>query len=179
VAITSDGSAPRATFDLFQAMRKCQLMEHLHYDDPFYLPAGKLLEMVTIDAARALGWDDEIGSLEVGKRADMILVNLQQPHLVPELMPVHRLVYECSGADVETVIVAGRIVMENHQVQTVNELEILQAAQEESLATIQRAGIRDHLNPPAWGQVYQRFERVIGLPFEPGAEAVQKETGGY
>ena len=57
---------------------------------------------------KALGWDDEIGSLEVGKKADAIVVDLRQPHLTPEFMVVHRLVYEAVGNDVETVIVDGK-----------------------------------------------------------------------
>ena len=112
VAVTTDGTSPRQSFDLFQAMRKAQLLQQVHFRDRAYLPPGKLLEMVTIDAARALGWEDEIGSLEAGKKADIIVINMRQPHLMPNFMPVHRLVYEAVGNDVETVIVDGRVVME-------------------------------------------------------------------
>jgi cytosine/adenosine deaminase-related metal-dependent hydrolase len=158
VAISTDGNAPRSSFDLLQAARKIQFLEHLHFDDPFYLPPGKLLEMVTIDAAHALGWEHDIGSLEPGKQADIAIVNMRQPHLVPDFMVVHRLMYEASGSDIETVIVNGKIVMEDRHILTVNENDVLDAAQEESLATVRRAGLEKHLTPPSWGQVRQRFD---------------------
>ena len=95
--------------------------------DMFLLPPGKLLEMITIDAARALGWDDEIGSLDVGKKADVAIVNLRQPHLTPNVMVVHRLVYEAVGNDVETVIVDGRVLMEDRTVLSVDEAKQTEA----------------------------------------------------
>ena len=106
----------------------------------FLLPPGKLLEMITIDAAKALGWDDEIGSLDVGKKADVAIVNLRQPHLTPNIMVVHRLVYEAVGNDVETVIVDGKILMEERKVLTIDEGGALDLGQEESLKLIERAG---------------------------------------
>src|SRR5262249_8846256 len=105
VAITTDGSAQKTSFDLFQAARKTQLGQQLLLRDLYLLPVGKLLEMITIDAAKALGWDDEIGSLEPGKKADVAVVNLRQPHLTPNWMVVHRLIHEAAGHDVETVVV--------------------------------------------------------------------------
>lgn len=68
VAISTDGTSPAASFDMFQAMRKTQMLHQAALKDYYYLPAGKLLEMVTIDAARCVGWDDELGSLEAGKK---------------------------------------------------------------------------------------------------------------
>jgi cytosine/adenosine deaminase-related metal-dependent hydrolase len=109
--------------------------------------------MVTIDAARALGWDDELGSLEPGKKADVIVVNARQPHLAPTFMAAHRLVYEAVGNDVETVIVDGKIIMEDRQVLTINEADVLEAAQQEAEATIDRAGLQQHMSlpPTFWG----------------------------
>jgi 5-methylthioadenosine/S-adenosylhomocysteine deaminase len=167
VALTTDGTN-RVSFDLFQAMRRAQVVHQLMLRDPFLLPVGKLLEMVTIDAARAVGWEDEIGSLEPGKKADITIVNMRQPHLVPNVMPVHRLVFEAVGHDVETVIVDGKIIMENHQVLTVNEAEILDAAEKETRATIERAGLQSHVNPPIWGRSRVTFDHEISLPVWPG-----------
>jgi cytosine/adenosine deaminase-related metal-dependent hydrolase len=164
VAISTDGSSPRTSFDLFQAMRKAQLIQQLHFRDPFLLPAGKLLEMVTVDAARALGWQDELGSLEAGKKADIAVVNLRQPHLVPNFMVVHRLVYEAVGNDVETVIVDGRVVLDRRRAVMVDEDAVLDRAQDESLALIERARLRSHLNPPGWGRVRLSFDHPIELP---------------
>jgi cytosine/adenosine deaminase-related metal-dependent hydrolase len=153
VAISTDGTAPAATFDLFQAMRKTQMYHQAALKDYYYLPPGKLLEMVTIDAARCVGWDDELGSLEAGKKADIITVNMQQPHLTPAFMHVHRLVYQAVASDVDNVIVDGVVIMEDRKVLNVDEKEILKEANEESLRTIERAGIERYMQPTKyfWG----------------------------
>ena len=164
VAISTDGTSPKTSFDLFQAIRKAQLIHQLHFRDPFLLPAGKLLEMITIDAARALGWDDELGSLEVGKKADVILVNLRQPHLSPNLMVVHRLVYEAVGNDVESVLVDGRFVMRDRRVLTVDESAVFDAADEQVQATIARAGLQQHISAPGWGRHRLSFDAPLEFP---------------
>ncbi len=138
-------------------MRKTQFIQQLHFRDPFLLPAGKLLEMVTVDAARALGWDDELGSLEAGKKADVTIVNLRQPHLVPNFMVVHRLVYEAVGNDVETVLVDGRVVLDKRRAVMVDEASVLERAEHESRALIERARLQSHLNPPGSGQGQTRL----------------------
>ena len=164
VAITTDGTSPKVSFDLFQAMRRAQMVHQLMSRDMFLLPPGKLLEMVTIDAAKALGWDDEIGSLEVGKKADAIVVDLRQPHLTPNFMVVHRLVYEAVGNDVETVIVDGKILLERRRVLTVDEPDVLDLAGEEALKLIERAGLQRHLHDPGWGKLRLEFDEPIQLP---------------
>lgn len=93
VAITTDGVAPSRHFDLLQTARLAQYTQHLlHNHDRYLLPPGKVFEMITIDAAKALGLDHEIGSLEVGKKADIAIINMRRPHLTPNWMVVHRLV---------------------------------------------------------------------------------------
>ena len=164
VAITTDGSAPKTSFDLFQAMRRVQLVHQLMSRDLFLLPPGKLLEMVTIDAARALGWDDEIGSLEVGKKADVIVVDLRQAHLAPDLMVVHRLVYEAVGNDVETVVVDGRVLMEGGRILSVDQAGVLDRAQAESTKLIERAGVQRHVHEPGWGRLRLEFDQPVQLP---------------
>src|SRR5471032_2432707 len=82
--------------------------------DPDVLPHGKVLEMVTIDAAKALSLDDELGSLEVGKQADIILIDLYKPHLMPMNMPVHRVTCFANAGDVCMTMVGGKILMENY-----------------------------------------------------------------
>jgi 5-methylthioadenosine/S-adenosylhomocysteine deaminase len=148
VAISTDGTAPAAPFDLFQAARKTQLIHQFMSHDGYYLPVGKLLEMITIDAAKVIGWEDELGSLEEGKKADIITVNMQAPHLAPNFLPVHRVILEAMGSDVATVIVDGRVVMEERKITDINESDILAEAQEEAIRTIERAGLADYLNTP-------------------------------
>jgi 5-methylthioadenosine/S-adenosylhomocysteine deaminase len=93
------------------------------------ITAQKLLELATIDAARVIGMERQIGSLEAGKKADATILNMKQPHLVPSLDPVADIVYFGKGSDVETVIIDGKVVVDNRQVKTVNEQEILSYAQ--------------------------------------------------
>ncbi len=104
--------------------------------------------MITIDAARALGLEREIGSLEVGKKADVIVLGTDRPHLTPMLMPVHRVVYEATGNDVETVIVDGLVLMENRVPLRVAKSDILAAAEAVSRRTIERAGLAPFIAPP-------------------------------
>lgn len=163
VAVTTDGTSPRVSFDLLQAIRKAQLLHQTHFGDRFYLPPGKLLEMITIDAAKAIGWEDEIGSLEVGKKADIAIINMRKPHLTPNIMFAHRVVYEAVGNDVETVIVDGMVIMEDNKILTVDEMEILDQAQQECLATIERAGLQSHIGPPSWGAPYHTFDQPVEL----------------
>jgi hypothetical protein len=155
------------SFDLFQAMRRAKLFHWMMSRDLFLFPPGNLLEMVTVDAATALEWDDEVGSLEPCKKADVIVVNLRQPHLVPDVMVVHRLVYEAVGNDVETVIVDGRVLMEDRTILTVDEAGVLDRAQEESQKLIERAGLQRHLSEPGWGKLRLEFDAPVELPCTP------------
>jgi cytosine/adenosine deaminase-related metal-dependent hydrolase len=163
VAVTSDGAA-RRSFDLLQAARTLQFGHHLLQQDTFLLPVGKLLEMVTIDAAAALGMEDEVGSLEVGKKADVAVVDLRQPHLTPSWMVVHQLIYHATGADVETVVVDGKVLMEQRRILSVNPGEVLDLATREAQAIVERGGLSAHLTPPGWGRARRAFDRRVELP---------------
>ena len=164
VAITTDGTSPKVSFDLLQASRKVQLVHQLLSRDLYLFPAGKLLEMITIDAARAIGWEDELGSLEVGKRADVVVVDLRQPHLVPNWMVVHRLIYEAVGNDVETVIVDGRVILDGRRVMTVDEEAALAEGEREARALVERGGLQAHLHAPGWGRLRLEFDLPTELP---------------
>ncbi|MGQ9533418.1 MAG: amidohydrolase family protein [Desulfotomaculales bacterium] len=121
VALGTDGAASNNNLDLFEEMRAAALLQKVARRDPTVLPAHRVLEMPTINGARALGLADRIGSLEPGKKADFILVDTAQAHLTPRhSVPAH-LVYAARGPDVVTVVVDGRIVMENRAVLTVDE----------------------------------------------------------
>ena len=141
VMLGSDGVAPDRSFDMFRHMFQATRYHRYFFHDAKVLPAGKVLEMATIDAARALGMENEIGSLEPGKKADVILVDWFKPHLVPMNMPVYRIVYYASGEDVSTVLVGGRILMRDGRVLTADEESVLTSAQRESELAIRRAGL--------------------------------------
>jgi cytosine/adenosine deaminase-related metal-dependent hydrolase len=162
VMLGSDGVAPDRSFDMFRHMFQATRYHRFYFHDAKMLPAGKVLEMTTIDAAKALGMDKEIGSLEPGKKADIILVDWFKPHLVPMNMPVYRMVYYANGEDVSTVIVDGRILMRDRHVLTVDEDSILNAAQRESDLAVRRAGLA--VDPTAlpegfWGSTRLRDEK--------------------
>ena len=129
VGIGTDGPASNNNLDLLQTVKIGALLQKQHYHDPTVLPASTILRMATIDGARALGLEKSIGSLEVGKKADIILVNLEEPHLTPIHDPYATIVYSASGSDVDTVIVDGEVVMEGREVKTLDEAETLEKAE--------------------------------------------------
>jgi cytosine/adenosine deaminase-related metal-dependent hydrolase len=153
VGLGADGPPPNRNCDIFLDMKAAMRLQRMHFKDPNMMPAGKILEMATIDGYRALGLDRELGSIEVGKKADIITVDLYQPHLYPINMPVHRVVYEATGQDVRDVIVDGRLVIEGRKALTVNEEQVLDDADEMNRKTIERAGLAPFVATPQrfWG----------------------------
>lgn len=154
VAIGSDGTAPDRSYDMFRHMWQAMHYHRRHFRDTNVLPPGKALQMVTIDAARALGLEKEIGSLETGKRADVAIVNLEAPHLYPPNMPLYRLTCFAVGSDVDTVVVAGKVMMEDRRALSVDERAVLADARREAEAMIARTGLAPMLATPAgfWGR---------------------------
>jgi 5-methylthioadenosine/S-adenosylhomocysteine deaminase len=149
VVLGSDGAAPDRGYDMFRHMAQCMHYHRRHFRDADVLPHGRVLEMATIDAARALGLEAEIGSLEAGKKADIILVDLFKPHLMPLNMPVFRITAFANAADVDTTIVDGRVLMRGRRVLTVDEPEVLEQAQRACDRMLERSGLA-HLtaDPP-------------------------------
>jgi 5-methylthioadenosine/S-adenosylhomocysteine deaminase len=117
VGLGTDGCASNNTLDLFSEMDLCAKLHKVRDLDPTALPAKTLLEMATLGGARVLGLEKDIGSLEPGKKADVVLLDVNQPHLQPFYHP-DLLLYAASGADVSTVIIDGKIVMQDRQILT-------------------------------------------------------------
>jgi 5-methylthioadenosine/S-adenosylhomocysteine deaminase len=138
VGIGTDGPASNNNLDLLQTAKIGALLQKQHYQDPTVLPASTVLRMATIDGARALGLEESIGSLEVGKKADIILVNLEEPHLTPIHDPYANIVYSASGSDIDTVIIDGEVVMEGREVKTLDEAEILEKAEKKAQDLLSR-----------------------------------------
>jgi 5-methylthioadenosine/S-adenosylhomocysteine deaminase len=115
---------------MFELMKTTALIHKAVSLDPLAITAQKVLDMATIEGAKSIFMDKEIGSLEVGKKADIILVNLQGVNMVPLNNLVSQLVYCGKSWNVDTVIVDGRLVMENRIVQTLEEGPTLQRTQE-------------------------------------------------
>ena len=133
--------------DLFEEMRQAALVAKLRCEDPAVLPAWSVLEMATIGGAKALGLGDEIGTLEVGKRADLILVDLDRPHL----WPLHRsedsfgnlveqMVFSARASDVVTTVVDGKIIMDDGAFRTLDLEEVREIVDRQASDLLQRAG---------------------------------------
>ncbi|MFQ5542550.1 MAG: amidohydrolase, partial [Candidatus Binatia bacterium] len=131
VTLGCDSSAANNSLDMFRAMYQAATVHKEVRLVPDLVSPEKALEMATVDGARALMWDKEIGSLEEGKKADLIIVECKRSNWVPlhDFSIVPSLVYSGEGADVETVIINGRIVMEKRQIKTVNVESLLDRAQ--------------------------------------------------
>ncbi len=130
VGLGSDGVKENNRIDIIQEMKVAGLLQKVTSLDASALPANILLRMATMNGARALGLDGEIGSLEIGKKADIILLNLNSPHMSPVLTGeffniVSNIVYAAMPSDVETVLIDGRMVMENRRILTVDEDEVV------------------------------------------------------
>ncbi len=121
VGLGTDGPASNNSLDMFETMKICALVHKAHRWDPTVANAQKVLDMATIQGARCLGLEKEIGSVEVGKKADLILVDLKAPNMIPvhgKETLISDLVYSARGSNVDTTIVDGRVLMRNREVVT-------------------------------------------------------------
>jgi 5-methylthioadenosine/S-adenosylhomocysteine deaminase len=130
VGLGTDGAASNNDLDMFEAMDFASKLQKLATGNPAVLPAEQVVAMATLGGARALGLDREIGSLEAGKRADLIFVDAAAAHAVPLYHVYSHLVYALKGSDVVTSIVNGRVVMLDRRVLTLNEADVSKRAQE-------------------------------------------------
>lgn len=120
VAIGTDGCASNNDLDMFREMDTAAKIHKVTLRDPTVMSAETVLKMATISGAKVLGLDKLIGSIETGKQADIILVDMNQPHLTPLYNCYSQLVYAARGADVKTSIINGRIVMKDRQLRTID-----------------------------------------------------------
>jgi 5-methylthioadenosine/S-adenosylhomocysteine deaminase len=140
VSLGADGAACNNRLDMFTEMRAAALLQKaLH--GPEVVTANRALRMATIDGARAMGLDSEIGSLEVGKRADVAVVELSHLHATPAAHLISSLVYSSEASDVKTVIIDGRLVMDDRRLLTIDEAETMAEANGQSELLMSRAGL--------------------------------------
>lgn len=140
VGLGSDGPASSNNHSLFQAMKTAALLQKGVHRDPTIITAEKVLEMATIDGARAIGLEHAVGSLEVGKCADVVVVGTDHPAMTPIHHPVSSLVYSALGHEVTDVFIDGRPVMRNGVITTVNQREVLARSQRAAQALAARTG---------------------------------------
>ena len=128
LGLGTDGAASNNDLDMFEAMRTASLLHKLQTGDPRTVGARDALEMATMGGARALGMADRLGSLEPGKRADLIVVGMGSARQTPMYDPISHLVYTTRGDDVRTTIVHGRVLMRDRKMLTLNEASVLAEA---------------------------------------------------
>lgn len=138
VGLGTDGPASNNSLDMFETMKIAALLQKLTYQNPTVMPAYEVLKMATINGAKALGLGENVGSLQVGKKADVILVDLSKPHLKPLHNIYASIVYSARGSDVDTVIVDGKILMENRQVKTLDEQAVMEKAEKTAFDLLSR-----------------------------------------
>jgi 5-methylthioadenosine/S-adenosylhomocysteine deaminase len=132
VGLGTDGCASNNNLDLFEEMDTTAKLHKLGAMDPTVLDAVTVLKMATLTGAKALGMGKHVGSLEVGKRADVIVVDTHKPHLTPMYNPYSHVVYAAKGSDVTHSIINGRLVMEDRGLLTLDLREVLGHAEEMS-----------------------------------------------
>lgn len=130
VGLGTDGPASNNNLDMVEEMRSAALLQKVATGDPMVLPAFEALQMATTWGAKALGLGDQIGQLKVNMKADLILLDLHRPHLYPRHDLLAHLVYAAKSADVSTVMVDGKVLMEAGQVLTIDAEEVYQEVQQ-------------------------------------------------
>jgi 5-methylthioadenosine/S-adenosylhomocysteine deaminase len=140
VSLGADGAACNNRLDMFEEMRQAAVLQAVRRA-PGALPARTVLAMATRGGARTLGQDDEIGSIEPGKLADLIVVDRDRPHLAPGPDPYSTLVYAARGSDVQTTIVGGEILVKDGSPTRVDPRELVARARDEARQLAARAGV--------------------------------------
>jgi 5-methylthioadenosine/S-adenosylhomocysteine deaminase len=143
VGLGSDQASGNNCNNIFNEMKLTALFNKIRFRNPEIMPAWEVLRMGTIEGARAIGLDHRIGSLEAGKQADLIVVDVDTPNILPIIdAPVRTLVpniiYAGTGKEVQTMVVAGRIVMRDREILTLSESEVRREAQQQSALIGQR-----------------------------------------
>lgn len=132
VSLGADGTPCNNRLDIFTEMRMAALLQKVLHGSQS-LPALTALQMATLNGARAMGLEDQIGSIETGKRADLVLLNLKSLHTTPKFDLVSAVVYAAETSNVETVIINGQVVMRKRELLTMNESDVLSEAEKHSL----------------------------------------------
>jgi 5-methylthioadenosine/S-adenosylhomocysteine deaminase len=147
IGLGTNGPAANGGQDLFESMKTVVGLAKSLERDAFAFPQERVLETATIEGARALGLDDRIGSLEPGKRGDVIVVDLDHAHAAPMLNVTAALVFSCKGRDVRDVLIEGRVVVRNRRVLTADEPAVARRAFDAARGAVLRAGLAGRLTP--------------------------------
>ncbi len=147
VSLGTDAATCDNAYDMFDAMRLAAIVHKGRTLDPLAVPAESVIEMATINGAKAIGLDSEIGSLEVGKKADIITVDTLNSRIMPNVNPVSAVVYSAKGCDVDNVVINGRFVVQDRAVLTMDEDKVLAEAMDNIDRVMAQSGV---VNEPKW-----------------------------
>lgn len=149
VGLGTDGAASY-TYDMWEVGRAAAMLQKSTRLDGEAITAEEILSMLTIEGAKVLGLEKEIGSLEVGKQADLIAVDFNQPHLLPDGRFIPKLVYSTHGSDVKHVVIDGQVVLEDHEIKTINESDVMERAIQarKNFISVSEQETRDLLSAP-------------------------------
>ena len=125
VGLGTDGIGSTTTLDMFEEMKTAAYLQKVNTMEPTSIKAYDILKMATIEGAKVLGLEDSIGTIEEGKKADLIFIKTDKIHLCPENDICTNLVYSANGADVDTVMIDGKVIMQNRKMIDINEREIM------------------------------------------------------
>lgn len=125
IGLGTDGIGSTTTMDMFEEMKTAAYLQKVSTKEPSVISAYDILKMATIDGAKVLGMDDQIGTLEPGKKADMIFIKTDKIHMCPANDVCYNLVYSSNGADVESVMIDGKIIMQNRKMINLDEKQVM------------------------------------------------------
>jgi cytosine/adenosine deaminase-related metal-dependent hydrolase len=142
VGLGCDGAPCNNSYDMIREMKIAAVIQKGRLLDPLTMPATTVLEMATVRGARAMGMESQVGSIEVGKKADLVFIDLKKPHLTPFRNIVSNIVYSAMGSDVDTVMVDGRLLLWRGKTLTLDEERIVGEAQQRQDELISKSGVR-------------------------------------
>jgi cytosine/adenosine deaminase-related metal-dependent hydrolase len=141
VALGCDGGPSNNDYDLIREMKLAAIIHKGVTRDPLTVPAETVLEMATINGARAVGMADQIGSLEVGKKADLVVIDFDRLHTTPNMNPISTLVYAATGGEADSVMIDGKWIVRGQQLLTLDEEQIKATARKHAIELYKRAEI--------------------------------------
>ena len=125
IGLGTDGIGSTTTMDMFEEMKTAAYLQKVNTMEPSSISAYDILKMATIEGAKVLGMENEIGSLEPGKKADMIFIKTDKLHMCPANDVCANLVYSSNGADVESVMIDGKVIMQNRKMLNLDEKQVM------------------------------------------------------
>lgn len=148
VSLACDGSASNDTQNILEVIKAASLMQKVYHRDPSLMPASTVVELATLGGARAMGKERSIGSIEPGKKADLVIFDPLSPFSAPVHDPVSALVYSSSPSSIKTVMIDGKVVLKDGGMTTIDEEKVIRKAQRLAMRLVEKSG----LGNVQWGQ---------------------------